>query len=123
VVNPTPSLRTAEQELETFAKKLHENPDFVVTQCIYDAEKTLRFFDKSKIDQGQLYINLGYWRRNLPLARLGIYNPNKLIAPPQELVDFAIRNCKGIYVCGNHPDLDQNLEKQLLHAQKSDKKE
>lgn len=43
VVNPTPIIRDSKAEQESFALKLKESPDFVVTQCVYDVEAVQEF--------------------------------------------------------------------------------
>jgi len=102
VVNPTPTERTLDQEMKSLQQKLKENPDFVVTQCVYDIEKTMDFLQAAQISHDQLCINLGYWNDGFPFEKFGMWNPEKLKSPPKQLVDFTLRNCKMLYICGNH---------------------
>ncbi len=116
VVNPTPVLRSAKEELESFALKLKENPDFIVTQCVYDIETMQIFFKIAGINLNKIFMNLGYWNKESPYFKLGIANPNRLTTPPQQIVDLAMNECQGIYVCGNIPRVDILLKKQIENS-------
>ena len=118
VVNPTPIIRTVKDELEKFSLKLQESPDFIVTQCVYDVEAVQEFFKSAGVSLNEICMSFGYWNSNLPQQKLGIYNPNKLILPPQQLMDLAINECEGIYFCGNAPGAETLLQKQIEHALK-----
>jgi len=102
VVNPIPIDRTFNEEMKSLQQKLKENPDFVVTQCVYDIEKTMNFLEAAKISHDQLCINLGYWNDEFSFEKFGMWNPEKLRSPPKQLVDFALHSCKMLYICGNH---------------------
>jgi 5,10-methylenetetrahydrofolate reductase len=96
VVNPTPLIRNVIEELKSFALKLEKAPDFIVTQCIYNLKATQEFFKISGVDLNKICINAGYWKKGFPYFKLGIFNPNQLTAPPQQLIDFARKECQGI---------------------------
>ena len=118
VVNPTPIIRDSKAEQESFALKLKESPDFVVTQCVYDVEAVQEFFKIAGVNLNEICMSFGYWNSNLPQLKLGISNPNKLILPPQQLMDLAINQCQGIYFCGNAPGAETLLQKQIEHSLK-----
>jgi hypothetical protein len=110
VVNPTPVFRSINDEIFNFRLKLTESPDFIVTQCVYDLKSTLNFFEIAGVGLNNICINLGYWKKNTPFKKLGIANPNSLTKPPLELVKMALKECFGIYVCGNTLNLEDALQ-------------
>lgn len=118
VVNPTPIIRDSKAEQESFALKLKEAPDFVVTQCVYDVEAVQEFFKIAGVSLNEICMSFGYWNSNLPQLKLGISNPDKLILPPQQLMDLAINECQVIYFCGNAPGAETLLQKQIEHSLK-----
>ncbi|MCE2716269.1 MAG: hypothetical protein ACK4V2_03960 [Pseudomonadota bacterium] len=117
VVNPTPIIRSIKEELDSFFQKLQENPDFIITQCVYDTQAIRAFFKDAKVNFDKIYINLGYWNQQTQHLKLGISNPRKLTSPPQEIVNLAMHECQGIYVCGNAPELETTLQKQIENSQ------
>lgn len=110
VVNPTPITRSVHDEMLSFRLKLNEAPDFIVTQCVYDLKATLNFFAIAGVELNTVCMNLGYWKKNLPFKKLGIANPNRLTSPPLELLKIAIKECFGIYACGNTRNLEKSLK-------------
>ncbi len=118
VVNPTPIIRTTKEELESFSLKLAESPDFIVTQCVYNVGAVQKFFKSAGVSLNEICMSFGYWNNNLPQLKLGISNPDKLILPPQQLMDLAINECQGIYFCGNTPGAETLLQKQIEYSLK-----
>lgn len=102
VFNPTPLIRSEEEEIASFLKKLKEKPDFVISQCSYNLNSILKF-KKIIPKEIEVIACMGFWNKKTNLKNLGInnfdQNGNKCFEPCEQLILNVLKEYDGIYIC------------------------
>ncbi len=104
VFNPKPVARNILQERESLLSKLKQNPDFMISQCVYDF-KALVDFCLPMPPSIPIIIGLGFWPTNTNFEKLGINSLDSTgqsnFEPSKKLIEnlLAWPKCFGIYIC------------------------
>lgn len=104
VFNPTPVIRSTEEELENFLKKINANPDFIISQCTYNFQAFLKFCELAP-HHIKIIACAGLWNKNTNFKKLGISHTDetgkKHTKPSNALIErfLAEPKCAGIYIC------------------------